>query len=123
MAENNKGLFSNLNTFFKRATDALDSTQGRLEAPSQKEFITASSQDDATTKAVEDSAIKFYRSQSTKIDRGNDQRKLMYESSRMMLYYDYLSMDGYPILGAALDLLAEEATTTKSDTGQILNIY
>jgi hypothetical protein len=123
MAENNKGLFSNLNTFFRRATDALDSTQGRLEPPSQKEFITASSQDDATTKAVEDSAIKFYRSQSTKIDRGNDQRKLMYESSRMMLYYDYLSMDGYPILGAALDLLAEEATTTKSDTGQILNIY
>ena len=60
MAENNKSLFSNLNTFFRRATDALDSTQGRLEAPSQKEFITAASQDDATTKAVEDSAIKFF---------------------------------------------------------------
>jgi len=123
MADDNKGLFSNINTFFRRATDALDSTQGRFEAPVQKEFITAASQEEATKKAVEDGAIKFYRNQSTKIDRGNDQRKLMYESSRMMLYYDYLSMDGYPILGAALDLLAEEATTTKSDTGQILNIY
>jgi len=123
MAEDNKGLFSNINTFFRRATDALDSTQGRLEAPVQKEFITAASQEEAQKKAVEDGAIKFYRGQSTKIDRGNDQRKLMYESSRMMLYYDYLSMDGYPILGAALDLLAEEATTTKSDTGQILNVY
>jgi hypothetical protein len=123
MAEDNKGLFSNINTFFRRATDALDGTQGRLEAPVQKEFITAASQEEAQKKAVEDGAIKFYRGQSTKIDRGNDQRKLMYESSRMMLYYDYLSMDGYPILGAALDLLAEEATTTKSDTGQILNVY
>ncbi len=123
MAEDNKGLFSNINTFFRRATDALDSTQGRYEAPVQKEFITAASQEEATKKAVEDGAIKFYRTQSTKIDKGNDQRKLMYESSRMMLYYDYLSMDGYPILGAALDLLSEEATTTKSDTGQILNIY
>jgi hypothetical protein len=123
MAEDNKGLFSNINTFFRRATDALDSTQGRLEAPVEKEFITASSQEDALKTAVEDGAIKFYRGQSTKIDRGNDQRKLMYESSRMMLYYDYLSMDGYPILGAALDLLAEEATTTKSDNGQILNVY
>jgi hypothetical protein len=123
MAEENKGLFSNINTFFKRATDALDSTQGRLEAPLQKEFITAASQEEAQKKAVEDGAIKFYRGQSTKIDKGNDQRKLMYESSRMMLYYDYLSMDGYPILGAALDLLSEEATTTKSDNGQILNIY
>lgn len=123
MAEDNKGLFSNINTFFKRATDALDGVSNRLEAPTQKEFITAASQEDAIKTAVEDGAIKFYRGQSTKIDRGNDQRKLMYESSRMMLYYDYLSMDGYPILGAALDLLSEEATTTKSDTGQILNIY
>ena len=123
MAEENKSLFSNINTFFRRATDALDGVSNRLEAPVQKEFITASSQEDAMKTAVEDGAIKFYRQQSTKIDRGNDQRKLMYESSRLMLYYDYLSMDGYPILGAALDLLAEEATTTKSDTGQILNIY
>jgi len=123
MAENNNGLFSNINTFFKRATDALDNTQGRLEAAVDKEFITASSQEDAVKTAVEDGALKFYRNQSTKIDRGNDQRKLMYESSRMMLYFDYLSMDGYPILGAALDLLSEEATTTKSDNGQILNIY
>lgn len=123
MAEDNKSLFSNINTFFRRATDALDGISNRQEAPIQKEFITASSQEDAIKTAVEDGAIRFYRSQSTKIDRGNDQRKLMYESSRMMLYYDYLSMDGYPILGAALDLLSEEATTTKSDTGQILNIY
>ena len=123
MAEENKSLFSNINTFFRRATDALDGVSNRLEAPVQKEFITASSQEDAMKTAVEDGAIKFYRQQGTKIDRGNDQRKLMYESSRLMLYYDYLSMDGYPILGAALDLLAEEATTTKSDTGQILNIY
>jgi len=123
MAEDNKSLFSNINTFFRRATDALDGVSNRLEAPVQKEFITAASQEDVAKTAVEDGAIKFYRQQSTKIDRGNDQRKLMYESSRLMLYYDYLSMDGYPILGAALDLLAEEATTTKSDTGQILNIY
>jgi hypothetical protein len=123
MADNNKNLFSNINTFFRRATDALDSVNNRLEKPIEKEFITAASQEEGLKKAVEDSAIKFYRNQSTKIDRGNDQRKLMYESSRMMLYYDYLSMDGYPILGAALDLLSEEATTTKSDTGQILNIY
>lgn len=123
MAEDNKGLFSNINTFFRRATDALDGVSNRQEAPVQKEFITAASQEDAVKTAVEDGAIRFYRTQSTKIDKGNDQRKLMYESSRLMLYYDYLSMDGYPILGAALDLLAEEATTTKSDTGQILNIY
>jgi hypothetical protein len=123
MAEDNKGLFSNINTFFKRATDALDATNNRFEPPQEKQFIKAASQEDATKTAVEDGALKFYRNQSTKIDKGNDQRKLMYESSRMMLYYDYLSMDGYPILGAALDLLSEEATTTKSDTGQILNIY
>jgi hypothetical protein len=36
MADDNKGLFSNINTFFRRATDALDGTQVRFEAPVQK---------------------------------------------------------------------------------------
>ena len=37
MAEDNKSLLTNINTFFKRATDALDATNNRLEPPQEKQ--------------------------------------------------------------------------------------
>jgi hypothetical protein len=123
MSENNKSFFS-FDTFFKRATDAINITSNRFEESlPEKNVIKASDNSNDIKSNIEDEALIYLRKQSLKVDKGNDQRKLIYEYSRTALYYDYLAMDGYPTLGAALDLLSEEATTTKSDTGQILNIY
>jgi intein/homing endonuclease len=54
-----------------------------------------------------------------KVDRNNS---LAYESNRIMQYYDFELMESYPIIGSALDLLSEEATTI-GDNGKVINIY
>jgi hypothetical protein len=114
----------NLNLFIKRATNSLDKKNSQtIEKNNNPELMTASSPKEALKNNLENQIVNKFKKQSLQIGKGQDQRQLMYEASRLTLYYDYLSMDGYPTLGAALDLLAEEATTIKSDTGKVLNIY
>lgn len=50
------------------------------------------------------------------------EKKMIYESSRISQYYDYEAMDLDCRIGAALNLMSEEATT-KGDDGKVLHIY
>ncbi len=47
---------------------------------------------------------------------------IYYEPTRLASYYDYESMEYTPEISAALDIYAEESTTTNED-GYILQIY
>jgi len=50
------------------------------------------------------------------------QKSMQFEAQRLPAYLDYEGMEYYPIIGRALDLIAEEATTI-GETGKMLNIY
>lgn len=50
------------------------------------------------------------------------ERSLVYESVRIPLYFDYDLMVQYPIIGKALKIIAEEATTV-NEHNKVLNIF
>ena len=57
-----------------------------------------------------------------KIENNLYSQAIYYEPTRLASYYDYESMEYTPEISAALDIYAEESTTTNED-GFILQIY
>lgn len=65
---------------------------------------------------------KYLRSNWKKVEQGLFQQALNYETTRIASYADFEAMEFYPTIGAALDVISEEATTL-NDNGRMLNIY
>ncbi len=57
-----------------------------------------------------------------KVEGGLFQQSINYETTRIGSYSDFEAMEFYPIIAAALDVFAEEATTL-NEKGKMLNIY
>ena len=57
-----------------------------------------------------------------KVESGLFQQSINYETTRIGSYSDFEAMEFYPTIAAALDIMAEEATTL-NDNGRMLNIY
>ena len=57
-----------------------------------------------------------------KVETGLFQQSINYETSRISSYSDFETMEFYPTIAAALDIMMEESTTV-NDNGKILNIY
>jgi hypothetical protein len=57
-----------------------------------------------------------------RVARDTVHQALSIESTRVQAYFDFESMEYYPLIASALDLIAEEATTS-GDDGKILHIY
>jgi len=57
-----------------------------------------------------------------KVESGLFQQSINYETTRIGSYSDFEAMEFYPTIAAALDIMAEEATTL-NDNGKMLNIY
>ena len=64
----------------------------------------------------------FLASQWAKVENNLYSQAIYYEPSRLSAQYDYESMEYTPEISAALDIYAEECTTTNED-GFILQIY
>ena len=65
---------------------------------------------------------KYIKNVWRKVDGELFQQSIHYETTRIGSYTDFESMEFYPEIAAALDVMMEEATTT-NDKGKILNIY
>ena len=65
---------------------------------------------------------KYLRNVWRKVDGELFQQSIHYETTRIGSYTDFESMEFYPEIAAALDVMMEEATTT-NDKGKILNVY
>lgn len=65
---------------------------------------------------------KYLKGVWRKVDGELFQQSIHYETTRIGSYTDFESMEFYPEIAAALDVMMEEATTT-NDKGKILNIY
>jgi hypothetical protein len=65
---------------------------------------------------------KYLKSQWNKVDGELYQNAIHYETTRVGSYADFESMEFYPEISAALDVMMEESTTA-NDKGRILNVY
>jgi hypothetical protein len=65
---------------------------------------------------------KYLKGVWRKVDGELFQQSIHYETTRIGSYTDFESMEFYPEIAAALDVMMEEATTT-NDKGKILNVY
>ena len=57
-----------------------------------------------------------------KVESGLFQQSINYETTRIGSYSDFESMEFYPTIAAALDVMMEESTTL-NDKGRMMNIY
>tara|TARA_R110000824_G_scaffold59863_9_gene160462 strand:+ start:588 stop:2450 length:1863 start_codon:yes stop_codon:yes gene_type:complete len=64
----------------------------------------------------------YITNQWSKVENQLYQQAVYYEPTRLASYYDYESMEFTPEISAALDIMADEATTM-SEQGFMLNIY
>jgi hypothetical protein len=88
----------------------------------EPELLRASSPAEMADKALEYQQTGFLNNQFLQIAGSERDKKLSYEPNRRAQYLDYVAMESYPIIRTALDVLAEEATTTGED-GKVLKIY
>jgi len=65
---------------------------------------------------------KYLNSVWKKVENGLFQQSINYETTRIGSYADFEAMEFYPLIGAAMDVCSEEATTL-NDNGRMLNIY
>ncbi len=71
---------------------------------------------------LEAQQTKYLRQNWKKVEQGLFQQTLNYETTRIASYADFEAMEFYPTIGAALDVISEEATTL-NDNGRMLNVY
>ena len=84
-----------------------------LKTQSKEEFDSAKLQAQQT---------KYLRNVWKKVDGELFQQTLHYETTRIGSYTDFESMEFYPEIAAALDVMMEESTTI-NEKGKILNVY
>lgn len=78
--------------------------------------------DELKKKELEAQQTIYLQNQWKKIDSELYQKAVYYEPTRMASYFDYEAMEYTPEISVALDIFADEATTS-NEHGQILNIY
>lgn len=123
MAKNFQTIFTNLtNKFSGSAARGGQPTGSDGQKPQKREVLQASSKEELGAKTLQVQQNRFLRGQYLRMIGADGDKKLMYESNRTSQYIDYQRMEYYPIISAALDLLAEESTTIGQD-GKMLKVY
>jgi len=109
-------------TVFQRLSRALDrdsSSPAYIIDPKSFANLDAA---ELEQKKIEAHQTFFLQNQWKKIDNELYQKAVYYEPTRMASYYDYEAMEYTPEIAAALDIFADEATTS-NESGKILSIY
>jgi hypothetical protein len=87
-----------------------------------EEYVTASNEEELRKKALQMQQSGYFIKQYDEILVSQKNKTTSLESTRLLQYYEFERMEQYPVIGAALDLLSEEATTL-NETGKVLTIY
>jgi hypothetical protein len=88
----------------------------------KKEILRTKSREEYEKEKLQAQQTFYLASQWTKVENNLYSQAIYYEPSRLSAQYDYESMEYTPEISAALDIYAEESTTTNED-GFILQIY
>jgi hypothetical protein len=88
----------------------------------KKELLRTPNRDDYEREKLQAQQTFYLTNQWAKVENNLYSQAIYYEPSRLSAQYDYESMEYTPEISAALDIYAEESTTTNED-GFILQIY
>jgi len=124
MAEKKRNLtiFQRLNNIFGPEGVNVPKSNTNRYAVGSKELLKTGSKDEYELAKLQAQQNKYLGQVWRKVDGEMYQQSIHYETTRIGSYSDFESMEFYPEIAAALDIMMEEATTP-NDKGQILNIY
>jgi len=88
----------------------------------KKELLPTKSREEYEMEKLQAQQTFYLTNQWAKVENNLYSQAIYYEPSRLSAQYDYESMEYTPEISAALDIYAEESTTTNED-GFILQIY
>ena len=88
----------------------------------KKEILKTDNKEEFDKQKLQAQQSYYLGQQWAKIENNLYTQAIYYEPTRLASYYDYESMEYTPEISAALDIYAEESTTTNED-GFILQIY
>jgi len=120
MAENNLTIWQRLGQVF--GPDSTLDQQAPIYRFDKKELLKTPNKQDYEREKLQAQQSLYLGQQWTKIENNLYTQAVYYEPTRLASYYDYESMEYTPEISAALDIYAEESTTTNED-GFILQIY
>ena len=120
MAENNLTIWQRLGQVF--GPDSTLDQQAPIYKFDKKELLKTPNKQDYEREKLQAQQSLYLGQQWTKIENNLYTQAVYYEPTRLASYYDYESMEYTPEISAALDIYAEESTTTNED-GFILQIY
>jgi hypothetical protein len=88
----------------------------------KKELLRTNSREEFEKEKLQAQQTYYLTNQWAKVENNLYSQAIYYEPTRLSAQYDYESMEYTPEISAALDIYAEESTTTNED-GFILQIY
>ena len=88
----------------------------------KKELLKTTNKQEYEKQKLQAQQTVYLANQWTKIENNLYVQGVYFEPTRLASYYDYESMEYTPEISAALDIYAEESTTT-SQNGYVLQIY
>ena len=88
----------------------------------KKELLRTNSREEYEKEKLQAQQTFYLTNQWAKVENNLYSQAIYYEPTRLSAQYDYESMEYTPEISAALDIYAEESTTTNED-GFILQIY
>jgi hypothetical protein len=114
-------------TIWQRLTKVFgpDSTLGQQPPVykfDKKELLKTTDKQEFEKEKLQAQQTMYLGQQWGKVENNLYSQAIYYEPTRLASYYDYESMEYTPEISAALDIYAEESTTTNED-GHILQIY
>lgn len=87
-----------------------------------KELLKTKSKEEFNKEKLQAQQTLFLKNQWEKVDNTLYQQAVFYETTRIASYTDFESMEFFPEISAALDILMEESTT-QNHKGKVLEIY
>ena len=128
MTNNKKTIFQKLNTIFDASgvnlTNVNKQTQSSINkySISNDVLLKTQSKEEYESAKLQAQQSKFLSGLWRKTENELLQHSMHYETTRIGSYADFESMEFYPEIAAALDIISEEATTLNSK-GKVLNVY
>jgi hypothetical protein len=120
MAENNLTVWQRLSkTFGPNSLLNQDYPTFKFD---KKELLRTKSKEEYEREKLQAQQTYYLTNQWAKVENNLYSQAIYYEPTRLSSQYDYESMEYTPEISAALDIYAEESTTTNED-GFILQIY
>ena len=87
-----------------------------------KELLKTKSKEEYNKEKLQAQQSLYLKNQWEKVDNTLYQQAVFYETTRIASYTDFESMEFFPEISAALDILMEESTT-QNHKGKVLEIY